>query len=131
VARWTLPVALACIAAADVSAQDARTVLQNRRLSEPAAFTTDHCVAKVTIDNRERSLTLPGASDAISVRIDNQYSLTLRSLPKAQRDTYSVTFAPHYFLCDGKTHQVEVSWKGVRPMTHQVQFPANRSNRPW
>ena len=65
-------------------------------------------------------------SGETTVLIDDRHRLTLQLLPRISRRPFVVTFVPHDFLCDGKTHKVELTWKGGNS-THQVAFAAYRT----
>ena len=127
-ARWFLPAALAFICAVDtVAAQTARGggAVSGRPngpalsgLNGPATFKTNECVVSIPVDSA-------GASRPIgetTVLIDERHRLTLRLLPRISPGPSFVTFVPHNFLCDGRTHKVEMTWKGGQG-TYQATFP--------
>ena len=127
-ARWFLPAALAFICAVGTAA--AQATRGDRAgsgrpngpplsgLNGPATFKTNECVVSILVDSA-------GASRPIgetTVLIDERHRLTLRLLPRISPGPSFVTFVPHNSLCDGRTHKVELAWKGGRG-TYQTTFP--------
>lgn len=116
-ARWILPVALTFFCVAHPAAQGARPVPPDSRLRGPATFKTNECI--VTL-NLESGSSRP--SGETTVLIDDRHRLNLRILPRVSGGPGSVTFVPHRFLCDGKSHKVDLTWQRGTT-TYQAVFP--------
>jgi hypothetical protein len=120
-ARWILPVALTVFCVTHPAAQGARPVPPDSRLRGPATFKTNECV--VTL-NLESGSSRP--SGETTVLIDDRHRLTLRMLPRISGGPGSITFVPHHFLCDGKSHKVELTWQRGTA-TYETVFPSSAS----
>ena len=121
--KETLAIAVALVAAAEVSAAQGLPAGQpDNRLRGPATFQTERCVARIVVE-RETWEQLYGKSVEITVLIDKKYRMSVRALPRTGRGPYTLAIAPHDFLCDGKPHNVELSWKGGGPASYDVTFP--------
>jgi hypothetical protein len=106
----------------------ARTVVAQRaqfgRPDPPAVFRAEPCVATIVLDNRDAYLKPSSiARDEVFVLVDKRYRMPLTISPVGSRAGHAITFSPHDFLCDGKTHRVEVIRKGARPKSYQLTFP--------
>lgn len=122
--RWLLPMALILFCVAHAAAQGARPVqVVNPRLAGPATFKTNECVVSIPVDSA-------GArpSGETTVLIDDRHRLTLRVLPRISPGPSFVTFIPHNSLCDGRTHKVELTWKGGQA-AYQSSFPVLGTGR--
>ena len=118
--RGVLPAVLVLVCVAQsAGAQRARPVQPDLRLRGPATFKTNECV--VTL-NLESGSSRP--SGETTVLIDDRHRLTVRILPRISGGPRSLTFVPHHFLCDGKSHNVELTWQRGTA-TYQVVFPSS------
>ena len=123
--KWALAIAVAVSAAAEVAiAQGARGLPPDSRLLGPATFKADDCVARIVL-GKQPSFAVPFGETTIV--IDKRYRMYIRPLAFAESGSYGIAFVPHDFLCDGKTHHVEVRWNEAKATTHQVTFPVWRS----
>ena len=119
--KETLAIAVALVASAEVSAAQGRPGVPPD-LPGPATFQTERCVARIVVE-RETWEKLYGKSVEITVLIDKKHRMSVRALPRTGRGPYTLAIAPHDFLCDGKPHNVELSWKGGGPARYDVTFP--------
>ena len=123
--KGILSIAVALVAAAEVAtAQPVPAVPPGVRVHGPATFKTEPCIALIVPGN-EPSSRFSVPSGEITVVIDKRFRMyvTLRPWPASGG---GLGFTPHDFLCDGKTHHVEVRWPNAAPTTHQVTFPVSR-----
>ena len=123
--KGILSIAVALVAAAEVAtAQPVPAVPPGVRVHGPATFKTEPCIALIVPGN-EPSSRFSVPSGEITVVIDKRFRMyvTLRPWPASGG---GLEFTPHDFLCDGRTHHVEVRWPNAAPTTHQVTFPVSR-----
>ena len=102
-------------------AQDVRTLQLERRLQAPATFKTETCTGRIVVDNPDVAATASLSRD-IFVVIDKRYRVYIAAVGRLEGRRYSLTFTPHDFLCDGKAHRVELSWKGARRTSFEMTF---------
>jgi hypothetical protein len=121
----TLSIAVALVAAANgATAQRAPSVPPWSRVHAPATFKPDLCVARI-VPGDEPPSRFAVPSRTITIVIDKRFRMDVMPLP-SRASGAGFAFAPHDFLCDGKTHHVEVRWPTADPTTHQVTFPVSR-----
>jgi hypothetical protein len=117
-----LLVGIGCVAATHTAvAQDVRTLQIERRLQTPATFKTESCPGRIVVENSDATSTASVSRD-IFVVIDKRYRVYVGAVGRVEGRRYSLTFTPHDFLCDGKAHRVELSWKGARRTSYEMTF---------
>ena len=119
-----LSIAVASIAVADAAFAQRSPSPPRDNFLGPASFKAEECVARI-VPGSEASSRFPVPAGEITIVIDRRYRMYVRPLPSAV-SANAITFSPHDFLCDGKTHHVEVRWRAGASTTHQVIFPVSR-----
>ena len=122
-ARAMFSIAVGLIAVGEVASAQ-RTLPPDSRFDAPATFKTEACVARI-VPGSEASSRFPVPAGEITIVIDKRYRMYVRPLPSIVSST-GIAFSPHDFLCDGKTHHVEVRWRAGESTTHQVTLPVSR-----